>query len=491
MNRKGHQQTIRISFWVLAALPVIICILGGLTVRSLVHSSDTLEETNRAVRQLEKFYYDLSEIEIAEREFTLTGDESSLGPVRRVRQSLQQDLQTLDDLTRDNREHQIWMSTLHLLLDEKLREIDQSIELRRAQGAPAAPEIVKRRNDSTRDIRRSVAEIRESEQKRVDARRRIQQMSEMYTMALLAALLVLNAGLVWSLWVRIRREAAESRREEERIRELNADLERRVQQRTEALQRSNEDLQQFAYVVSHDLKEPLRMVGSYTELLRRKYQGQLDPEADEYINFAVDGVKRMQALISDLLEYARAGEEQDKQPEPVDANEVLEGVLLNLQARIDEAGGNVTSDKLPSVVAHRVWLAQVLQNLVGNALKYRGERPPRVHLSAVVKPGETVFSVRDNGIGIDPKYKDQVFGIFKRLHGREFEGTGIGLAMCKKLVERAGGRIWVESNPGEGSTFFFTIPDATAQSPVPNGRPSSGGKQSQAAAMEAPARHAR
>jgi signal transduction histidine kinase len=474
MNRNRQQQSIRISFWVLAALPVLICILGGLTVRSLFHSSDTLEETNHAVRQLEKFYYDLSEIEIAEREFTLTGDESALRPVQRVRQSLQRDLQTLDDLTRDNAEHKVWMSTLHLLLDEKLREIDQSIELRRQQGAPAAPEIVKRRNESTRDIRRSVAEIRESEQKRVDARRRAQQMSEKYTLALLAALLVLNAGLVWSLWVRIRGEAAEARREEERIRELNADLERRVQQRTEALQRSNEDLQQFAYVVSHDLKEPLRMVGSYTELLRRRYQGQLEPEADEYISFAVEGVKRMQALIGDLLDYARAGEEQEKQPEPVDVNEVLDGVLLNLQARIEEAGGAVTRDQLPSVVVHRVWLAQVLQNLVGNALKYRGERPPRVHVSAVAASGETVFTVRDNGIGIDSKYKDQVFGLFKRLHGREFEGTGIGLAMCKKLVERAGGRIWVESDPGQGSAFFFTVPQASSTAPG-DVAPASGG----------------
>jgi signal transduction histidine kinase len=454
-------QSIRISFWVLAALPVIICILGAFTVRTLFRTSDTLERTNRTIQQLDKFYADLSEIEIAEREFTLTGDEAALRPVERVRKTLQQDLSELDSLTGDNPDHKVWMSTLHMLLDEKLREMERSIAIRREKGPEATAEIIRDRNESRRNIRTSVAEIRESEQKRLDKRRADQQRSEGYTLALLAGLLVLNAALVWSLWNRLREQQVEARREEERIRELNVELERRVEQRTEALQRSNEDLQQFAYVVSHDLKEPLRMIGSYTELLRRKYQGQLDKEADEYINFAVEGVKRMQALIHDLLEYARAGEEEDKHTEQVDANEVLDTVLLNLQSRIEEAGAEVSRDSLPIVVTHRVWLMQLLQNLIGNALKYRSEQPPRVHVGAKRSETETVFFVRDNGIGIDPKYRDQVFGIFKRLHGREFEGTGIGLATCKKLVERAGGRIWFESKPGEGSTFFFSVPQTS------------------------------
>ena len=456
-----QQQTIRLSFWALAAIPVIICILGALTVNTLFRSSDRIEQTNRALRQLDKFYTDLSEIEIAEREYTLTGDEGALRPVQRVRKTLESDLQVLDDLTKDNPEHKIWMSNLHLLLEEKLREVQKSIDSRRQQGPEAAAYIIRDRNESTRDIRTTVAEIREAEQRRLDTRRAAQQRSEMYTLALLAGLLVLNAVLVWSLWIRLKQQQAEAHREEEHIRELNVELERRVEQRTEALQRSNEDLQQFAYVVSHDLKEPLRMVGSYTELLRRKYQGRLEGDADEYINFAVDGVRRMQALINDLLEYSRAGEEQDKQPEVVDANEALETVLLDLQPRIEEAGATVTRDPLPPVVTHRIWLTQILQNLVGNALKYRSERPPQVHVGAKQGAAETVFFVRDNGIGIDPKYRDQVFGIFKRLHGHEFEGTGIGLAMCKKIVDRAGGRIWVESKAGEGSTFFFTLPATT------------------------------
>ncbi|HET8550389.1 MAG TPA: ATP-binding protein [Bryobacteraceae bacterium] len=463
MRRNAHL-TVRISFWVLAALPVIICVLGGITVTRLFRSSEVLERSNETIRQLDKVYQDLSELEIVEREFTLTGDELALRPYDRVKTSLRNDLTELERLTSERGRHQLWISNLATLLDEKLHETERTIALRREQGADAATEIIKRRNESMRDIRKTVTGIRTFEQGELNRRRTAQEWNEIYTLILLAALLVLNTGLVWSLWLRIRHEAAEARREEARIREQNLELERRVQQRTEALQRSNEDLQQFAYVVSHDLKEPLRMVGSYTELLRRKYQGRLDGEADEYINFAVDGVRRMQALISDLLEYARAGEEQDKSPEPVDANEVLDTVLLNLQAHIDEAGATVTRDELPPVVTHQVWLSQLLQNLVANALKYRSEQPPRVHVSATPGAGETVFSVRDNGIGIDPKYKDQVFGVFKRLHGREFEGTGIGLATCKKIVERAGGRIWVESTPGEGSTFFFTVPQA---SPAP------------------------
>jgi signal transduction histidine kinase len=459
--KPNAQPSIRFSFWALAAIPVIICVLGALTVNSLYRSANTLAETNRAIRQLDKFYSDLSEIEIAEREFTLTGDEAALRPVERVRRTLQTDLQQLDELTRDNSDNKVWMDTLHLLLEEKLREMSRSIETRRKQGPEAAAEIIRDRNESTGDIRTTVAEIREGERRRLDAGRAAQERSQMYTLLLLAGLLVLNSVLVWSLWVRLRAQEAEARREEERMRELNLELERRVEQRTEALQRSNEDLQQFAYVVSHDLKEPLRMVGSYTELLRRKYQGRLEADADEYINFAVDGVKRMQALINDLLEYSRAGDEQENHPELVDANQVLDNVLLNLQPRIEEAGAEVTRDNLPSVLTHPTWLTQVLQNLVGNALKYRADRPPQVHVGAKQSERETVFLVRDNGIGIDAKYRDQVFGIFKRLHGHEFEGTGIGLAMCKKIVERAGGRIWFESKAGEGSTFFFTLPQTS------------------------------
>lgn len=239
--------------------------------------------------------------------------------------------------------------------------------------------------------------------------------------------------------------------------------EQAVESHAQELIRSNAELEQFAYVASHDLQEPLRMISSYTQLLARRYKGRLDADADEFIAFAVDGATRMQELIRNLLEYSRVGTKGEKM-RPTDCGNLLGRVLAGLRVAIEQNKATVTRGSLPTVMADDTQLSQVLQNLIGNAIKFHGQDPPNIHVAAELRGPEWVFSIRDNGIGFDPKHASRVFALFQRLHSRkEYPGTGIGLAICKKIVERHGGRIWAESMPGTGTTFFFTLPKMAEQ----------------------------
>lgn len=242
-------------------------------------------------------------------------------------------------------------------------------------------------------------------------------------------------------------------------------VETQLLQKVEELHRSNEELEQFAYVASHDLQEPLRMVSSYTQLLSRRYKGKLDSDADEFIAFAVDGANRMQRLIQDLLAYSRVGT-KGKELLATSSEAALQHALLNLRVAIEENSVLVTFGSLPTVLADEVQLIQLFQNLVGNAIKYRSQAIPHVHISAIRNDSkEWMFLVQDNGMGIDRQYFDKIFGMFQRLHTREhFSGTGIGLAICKKIVERHGGSISVDSQLGQGSTFRFALQESARKS---------------------------
>jgi two-component system CheB/CheR fusion protein len=239
-------------------------------------------------------------------------------------------------------------------------------------------------------------------------------------------------------------------------------------QAEDALRTTNAELQHFAYALTHDLQEPLRMVVNFTELLEQEYGGKLGAEADQFISYSVGGALRIEALLKALLAYWEVTEREHDSFIPIDCGAVLANALSNLQAAIEENGAIVTSDPLPTVVAEKVMLTQLFQNLISNSIKYRSEEPPRIHVSAERDAEGWLFAVRDNGIGIEPQFAERVFGMFKRLHGKEIPGTGIGLALCKKIVERKGGRIWVESEAGRGATFKFTIP-ARSPEPIPRG----------------------
>ncbi len=234
-------------------------------------------------------------------------------------------------------------------------------------------------------------------------------------------------------------------------------MEERLKQITDEMQCSNTELEQFAYVISHDLQEPLRMVSSYTQLLAKRYSNKLDADADEFIAYAVDGAKRMQTLLHDLLDYSRVGT-RGKPFSLVNCEHIVEQAMANLKIAIEECGASVSYDVLPTIMGDEGQLVRLFQNLIANAIKFRREEAPQVRISAQRRNNTVTFSVNDNGIGIDPQHSQSIFEIFRRLHTRdEYQGTGMGLAICKKIVERHGGHISVQSQPGQGSTFYFSV----------------------------------
>jgi signal transduction histidine kinase len=428
---------LQFGFLLIALVTVLLGVMAWANAGQAEAAAADVQRTNNLVKELEKLLSTLKDVEVAQREYLLTGDEARVADIERLRRDANAGVAALTRIGAQRH----WLAHLNTLVPEKFDEIRRTVELRRAGDFVAASEMVLRNRGTQAmdDIRRVVRTMIQEENLELAKRTADQRRRFRVTINIFWSVLGLNFVLIGSMfWTTMR---------------TNAELERRVAMRTE-------ELQQFAYVASHDMKEPMRMISSYASLLQRRYQGRLGEDADTYIGYIVEGVRRMNDMIAALLEYSRVGESKEAEATVrVNTESVLADVLDNLKVTVAESGAVVTHDPLPDVMYNPVRLGQLLQNLVSNAIKYRSpDRKPKVHITCAERDREIVFSVRDNGEGIAPEHRDTIFGIFKRLHGKDVEGTGIGLAMCRRIVERNGGRIWVESEPGVGSTFSFTIP---------------------------------
>jgi signal transduction histidine kinase len=423
--------------------------------------------THLVLEKLDSVLGNLIDAETGQRSFLFTGKALFLDPYNDALSHIHENVEELRELTADNAIQQQTLDALEPMIAAKLSYLKGSIEAREKDGTEASAdagleETSKQHMDV---IRITIGYMKQEEGRLLAIRTKETSESSARTKAAIVvgntvALLFLSlAGIV------ILQELSHRRVAEEEVRALNAGLEQRVAERTEELAerardltRSNAELQQFAYVASHDLQEPLRMVASFTQLLAKRYRDKLDDDARDFINFAVDGATRMQTLISDLLAYSRVGT-QGKALEPTRCDAVMDRVLDSLKLAIEETGVVITRDRLPAILGDPVQIGQLFQNLLTNALKFRGDKAPQVRISVEQDGCDWKISVSDNGIGISPEHSDRIFVIFQRLHTKtDYPGTGIGLAICKKIVERHGGRIWVEATPGGGSTFCFTIP---------------------------------
>jgi signal transduction histidine kinase len=459
----------------LGILPLLLAFVAYQISSQHVRSVEQTLSTADFIQKLDELISIVKDAETGQRGFVLTGREDYLPAYNFAHENFQKMLTQVASSAPRHGVAPEKMAALKGFVSDKMAELEETVRLRRTAGFEAALEVVESdrgRNDMV-EIRRLVAEVRAAQTESFRREFELQRRRQLQLEIVLTCGVVSGFILVYMAYRYNVRYVRERDRIEQEIRGLNERLESRVKQRTadlEAqakelqirsadLQRSNADLSQFAYVASHDLQEPLRMVASYMGLLSRRYEAQLDEAAQKYIRFAVEGATRMQTLINDLLSYSRAGT-QAIEKRRISSEGALKSALQNLEVAIKESGARIRRSQLPVIEADETRLVQVFQNLIGNAIKFRKpEAPPEISVSASNTGEQWVFEVADNGIGFDPRYTDRIFQVFQRLHGAsEYPGTGIGLAICRRIIEHHGGRLWADSKPGAGSSFFFSLP---------------------------------
>ena len=457
----------------------ILILVGVLSLRSTVQDGENralVTHTHLVLEDLDAVLISLLDADSGQRGYIITGERAYLETYNVARAQARLNATQLRALTADNPTQVLALDRLEPMIATILSLFEDRIYIRDAEGIAAATKAIREGAAMLQmdEIRAVITGMRVEENQLLVGRSQRSAASSRKTGIInvvggsLAVVFLCLAGTIVG-------QGITQRKRSEEIRQLNMDLEQRVMQRTaelveraKELARSNAELQQFAYVASHDLQEPLRMVASFTQLLAKRYGDKLDNDAREFINYAVDGANRMQTLISDLLNYSRTGT-QGKPLVPTESGAILNSVMESLKIAIGESGAFVSHDPMPMVTADPQQLGQLFQNLLVNAIKFRGELPPRIQILTERSGTDWKISVRDNGIGVSEEHVDRIFVIFQRLHTKtEYPGTGIGLAICKKIVEGHGGRIWIEPSPGGGTTFCFTIPAAESR-PIEDG----------------------